>query len=201
MAKQLSLVVGNDPLTDLVGFNTEEVYDYGSCIPNSLNGELVTKFTTDTGTNAAVINCDGLTGSKYTMTTEAGVALPITGAAGAFTGSLADFTTAINGHLDGMFNMMVSVLAVFVSAGTVDANTIAITLDETADVTDVANWSVDIDAGTPNIVTAVVFGTDTAVLTVTDAITVGQAVTVSHTAATGDEVDTITAGAVVNNEV
>ena len=200
MAKELFLVVGQDPHSDLIGFNTIETYDYGSCVPNAFNGELVSKFTTDTGTDAVAIKCDGLLGTKYNFTTETGVVLPMTGSAGSLTGSLTAFKTAMAGHMNGVFNMLLSVLAVFTSAGTVDANTIAIVLDETADITDAANWSVDINTGTDNVVTGVLLGTDTAVLTVTDAITVGQTITVSHTAATGDEVDTITAQTVVNNE-
>ena len=200
MAKQLSLVVGKDPHSNLIGFNTEGDYDYGVCISDKINGEVVSQFTADTVTNAVAITCAGLTGTKYDIVTEAGVTLALTGSAGELTGSDATFKTAILGHLDGMFNMMMSVLAVFVSGGTVDANTIAVSLDESPDVTDVTNWSIDLNAGTPNVVTSVVVGTNTVVLTVADAIVNGDVITVSHTAATGDEVDTITAQAVVNNE-
>ena len=199
MAKELMLVVGQDPLSNLIGFNTEETYDYGSCILDKINNELVTKLTVDTGTDASVLNCAGLTGSAYTLTSETGVALSLTGTAGAYTGSLTAFKTAMNGHLNGVFNMMFSVLAAFVSGGTVDTTTIALILDETADVTDATNWSVDLNAGTPNVITDVQLSGTTVLITVTDVMLNTDVITVSHTAATGDEVGTITAGAIVNN--
>ena len=199
MAKELMLIVGQDPLSNLIGFNTLESYDYGSCIPNSINDELVTKFTVDTGTNAVVLSCAGLTGTKYTLVTESGATVPFVGSAGAYTASVAAFATAMNASLNGVLNADFSVLAVFTSAGTASTTQIAILLDEAADETTLANWSVDLNAGTPNVVTDVAISGTTVVLTVTDVMLNTDVITVSHTAATGDEVDTITAGAVVNN--
>ena len=200
MAHTLMLVVGKDPHSDLIGFNTEGEYDYGVCIPNSANGKLFTKITADTLTDDLAVECEGLTGAKYNFTTETGVIGAMTGSLGSLTGSSVAFKIAMDAHLNGVFNLLIAPQAVASSAETTSSLTFDVTLDESPDVTDVANWSVDIDAGTPNVVTDVTFVGGIATVTVTDAITVGQVITVSHTAATGDEVDTITALSVTNNE-
>ena len=201
MAKQFSVVVGSDPHSDLIGFNTEGDYVYGVSIPSKLNDELVSQITVDTVANTVELSCAGLTGTKYDITTDTGVAVTLTGSAGEYTATDATLKTAMLDALNGMFNMMLAVLAVFTSAQTVSESLIVVTLDEAPDATDVANWSVDINTGTPNAITGISIAGNTINLLVADIITVGQTITVSHTAVAGDEVDTITAQAVTNNEV
>ena len=200
MAKELLLVVGQDPHSYLIGFDTTQTYDYGVCVPDKRSDKLVAKVTANTDTDAIAMTCAGLIGTKYMLTTEAGVRVALTGSAGAMTGSSADFTTSVGNHLNGVLNLMLNVIAVAASAGTSSAKTIVVVLNEAADVTDVSHWSVDIDSGTPNVVTGVTFDGLTAIVTVTDDILTGEVVTITHTTDSGDEVDAISALAVTNNE-
>ena len=202
-ATEVIVVVGKSPLDDKYGFNAVADMTYGSFIPAELEGDLVSSLDMDESTGAVVLTLGSATntlGTNAAITLEAGVTIDITGVDGVYTAGTPSttFTDVVVAKLNGVANMMIGAMAGFVSAATLDANTIVVTLDVPATDTAVADWSVDIDAGTPNVVTDAVILNSTVVLTVADAILVGEVVLVSHTRTT--QIDTITDGAVTNNE-
>jgi hypothetical protein len=204
----LILVVGKNPLSDLHGFDgayRADLTTYGTVIPDKIAGGLISELTFDSGTGASILTLVSGTndlGDNAGITLESGETIDLAGVDGVYTAGTPDtgFTDVIVAKLNGVQNMAIDAMATYASAATSDANTIVVTLDSDVAVsTDVSEWAVDIDAGTPNVVTDAVLSGDTVTLTVTDAITVGQVVTVTHTRST-----TILAfadQAVTNNEV
>ena len=202
-ATEVIVVVGKSPLDDKYGFNATAEMPYGSFIPNKLADTYVASLDMDESTGAVVLTFEGtanVLGTNAAITLETGETIDITGVAGVYTAGTPSttFTNPVVAKEDGVANMMIGAMAGFVSAETTDANTIVVTLDVAATDVLLANWSVDIDAGTDNVVTAVSVDGTAVTITVTDTIVVDEVILVSHVRTT--QIDTITDGAVTNNE-
>lgn len=202
-ATEVIVVVGKSPLDDKYGFNAVASMTYGSFIPAKLEDDLVSSLDMDESTGAVILTLGSGTntlGTNAAITLEAGATIDLTGVDGVYTAGTPSttFTDVVVAKLNGVANMMIGAMAGFTSAATADATTIEVTLDVAATDTAIGDWSVDIDAGTDNVVTAATVSGTTVTLTVTDDILAGEVILVSHTRTT--QIDTITDGAVTNNE-
>ena len=204
MATEVIVVVGKNPLDDKFGFDAVGTMRYGSFIPNELADTLVASLLMDESAGSVVLTFDGTTnvlGTNAAITLESGATIDVTGVAGVYTAGTPStaFTDVVVAKIDGVQNMMIGPMAGFASATTAGdpyGFTIAITLDVAATETKVADWLVDIDAGTNNVVTAATVSGTTVTLTVTDFISNGEVILVDHVRTT--QIDTITDGSVTN---
>ncbi len=201
------LVVGKDPQSDTYGFDALPNTLYGTLIPDRIEGGLVSSLALDESAGTVILTLASATndmGDEAHITLDTGETIDISGTSGVYTASSPStaYTDVIIAELNGVSNMFIGGMSSYASGATSDANTIVITLDQAVNLSayaTIGDWSVDIDAGTDNIVTAVVLSTTTATLTVTDAILTGEVVIVSHTR--DNYVNTMTDVAVTNNEV
>jgi len=203
-ATEVIVVVGQSPLDDKYGFNAVSEMTYGTFIPDKIEGDLVSSLEMDESAGSVVLTLGSGTntlGTNAAITLASGATIDITGVDGVYTAGTpsTDFTDVVVGHDDGVSNMMIGAMAGFASAETSDPYgfEIEVTLDVAATDTLVANWSVDIDAGTPNVVTAATVSGTIVTLTVTDFISNGEVILVDHVRTT--QIDTITDGSVTNN--
>jgi len=201
-ATEVIVVVGQSPLDDKYGFNAVSEMTYGTFIPDKLEGDLVSSLEMDESAGSVVLTLGSGTntlGTNAAITLASGATIDLTGVDGVYTAGTpsTDFTDVVVGHDDGVSNMMIGAMAGFASAETTDDVTIEVTLDVAATDTLLANWSVDIDGGTPNVVTAATVSGTVVTLTVTDFISNGEVILVDHVRTT--QIDTITDGSVTNN--
>ena len=201
-ATEVIVVVGQSPLDDKYGFNAISDMTYGSFIPAKLENDLVSSLEMDESAGSVILTLGSGTntlGTNAAITLASGATIDLTGVAGVYTAGTPSttFTDIVVSHDDGVSNMMIGPMAGFSSAETTDDVTIEVTLDVAATDTKIADWSVDIDAGTPNAVTSASVNGTTVTLTVADFISNGEVILVSHVRTT--QIDTITDGAVTNN--
>ena len=204
------LVVGKDPLSDVYGFNAVPNTTYGTLIPDRVNGptgSYVDSIDMDESAGSVVMTLRSGTndlGDTAGFTLESGESIDLTGVDGVYTAGTPSttFTDIIVAKENGHQDMIIAQMTTHTSAETTDANTIVVTLDGAAleaELDILADWTVDIDAGTDNVVTAVDVDGLTVTITVTDAILVGEVVTVTHVNRT-TSILAFAAQAVTNNE-
>jgi len=204
MAKtDVILIVGDNQVGDVYGFNAVAAYTFGSFIPNELEGVLVKSLEVDESAGSVVL---ALPSNVYSDTVgiklQSGETIDLTNSGGTYTAGTTDtdFTDVIVACNDGVCNMVIEELAIFSSAGTTSATTIDVTLDTAPSGGEVATeWTVEINGTTNNVVTDVSLTSAVMTVTVTDDIIVGQTITVSHVYGSG--IATITDATVTNNEV
>lgn len=202
--QEIIMVVGQSPLDDKYGFNAVSEMTYGSFIPAKLAGGYVDSLEMDESAGSVVLTlASGANdlGTTAGITLESGATIDLTGVAGVYTAGTPSttFTDIVVAKDDGVQNMIIGPLAIFSSGGTTSSTTIDIVLDAatTTSVT-ASNWTVEINGTTNNVVTDASISGSTVTLTVTDAITVGQTITVSHLRT--NYIVAITDQAVTNNE-
>jgi len=201
-ATEVIVVVGKSPLDDKYGFNAVASMTYGSFIPAKLENDLVSSLDMDESTGAVVLTLGSATntlGTNAAITLEAGATIDLTGVDGVYTAGTPSttFTDVVVAKENGVANMMIGPMAGFASATTVTDTTIAVTLDVAATDVKLSEWSVEIDGTTPNVITAIGVSGTTVVLTLTDFISNGETITVSHTRTT--QIDTMTDESVTNS--
>lgn len=201
---EIIMVVGQSPLDDKYGFNAVSEMTYGSFIPAKLAGGYVDSLEMDESAGSVVLTlASGANdlGTTAGITLESGQTIDLTGVAGVYTAGTPSttFTDVVVAKDDGVQNMVIGPLAIFSSGGTTSSTTIDIVLDSATTTTVTAsNWTVEINGTTNNVVTDASISGSTVTLTVTDAITVGQTITVSHLRT--NYIVAITDQAVTNNE-
>lgn len=138
-------------------------------------------------------------GTTAGITLGSGEGVDLTGVSGVYTGTSSTVSNVVVTNLNGIQNLEITAMRTYASAATSGANTIIVTLDGAPVTTVPSEWTVDINAGTPNVVTQALISGSTVVLTVADAITTGQVVTVTHTARSSS-ISAFADQAVTNNE-
>lgn len=202
------LIVGKDPLSDTYGFDALPNTTYGTLIPdrvNGVNGSFVDSVAIDESAGSFIMTLRSATndlGTNVGITLADGTGIDLAGVDGVYTAGTPSttFTDPIVAAINGVVNMNIETMTTYSSAATSDANTIVVTLDAAPVSTLASEWTVDIDAGTPNVVTDAVISGSTVTLTVTDAILTGEVVTVTHTARSTN-IGAFADQAVTNNEV
>ena len=204
MATEVIMVVGKNPLDDKFGFDAVGTMRHGTFIPDKLADGLVDSLLMDESAGSVVLTLASGTndlGTTAGITLASGATIDLTGVAGVYTAGTPSttFTDLVVAKIDGVQNMLIGALGIFSSGGTTSSTTIDVVLDQatTTEVT-ASNWTVEIDGTTNNVVTDVAISGTTVTITVTDAITVGQTITVSHTRT--NYIAAMTDQTVTNNE-